>query len=194
MITVVVLAAVGAALVVTFGTAWVAHRRRAEKRARRAATLTSMAERIDAAVASLRDVSLPAGPAAAPPRANPAPAAPLIEDDLPGRVGLVDAAWSHVAAARSEGTRLAVALVRASDEDAPALAAHVREIVGETVYSVGPRSVAFVLPRLGRAEALGVLARIEAQCRSTGRAVELEPDEDAVELVTRLLLTVPGGA
>ena len=52
---------------------------------------------------------------------------------------------------------------------------------------VGARSVALVVPGSGRADALGVLARIQAACGATGNAVELEPDDDAVGLVSRLL-------
>ena len=58
---------------------------------------------------------------------------------------------------------------------------------GAQAYEVGYRSVALVAPRHGRADALGLLARIQAACGATGTAVEREPDEDAVELLTRLL-------
>ena len=73
------------------------------------------------------------------------------------------------------------------EKDAGTLAGVVHEVAHAEAYAVGPRSVALVLPGLGRADALGVLARIEAQCASSGRAVELEPREDAVEFAARLL-------
>ena len=60
-------------------------------------------------------------------------------------------------------------------------------VTGTRAYEVGPRHVAIVVPGAGRAEALGLLARIQAACEATGDAVELEPDDDAVALVTRLL-------
>jgi hypothetical protein len=52
---------------------------------------------------------------------------------------------------------------------------------------VGSRAVALVVPGAGRADALGVIARIQAACGATGNAVELAPGDDAVTLVTRLL-------
>ena len=73
------------------------------------------------------------------------------------------------------------------EKDAGTLAGVVHEVAHAEAYAVGPRAVALVLPGLGRADALGVLARIEAQCASSGRAVELEPREDAVEFAARLL-------
>ena len=60
-------------------------------------------------------------------------------------------------------------------------------VTGTGAYEVGPRNVAIVVPGAGRADALGLLARIQAACGATGDAVELDPDEDAVALLTRLL-------
>jgi hypothetical protein len=68
----------------------------------------------------------------------------------------------------------------------------VADIVETTVYFVGPDALAFLLPGLGRADALGLVARLEAHLAVSGRAVELEPGESATELVTRLL--APGSA
>ena len=91
------------------------------------------------------------------------------------------------ASARAEGTRLAVAVVDAADGNAGRLGEDVASVVGLTAYTVGPRSIAMLLPGAGRAQALGVVARIQAACGATGRAVELEPGEDAVELLARVL-------
>jgi hypothetical protein len=165
-------------------------RRRARLSARRDVGLTAVAKRIDDAVASLRAPNEPLE------RFSPSPPgpAPMVGEALPGRAALVDAVASGVAVARVDGGRLAAALVRApATEDAEKLACDVREVVGVTAYAVGPRSVALVLPGLGRADALGLLARVEARCASTGLAVELEPDEDAAELVCRLLGSAPTG-
>jgi hypothetical protein len=165
-------------------------RRRARHSTRRDTRLTTVAKRIDDAVASVRPPNehiehvspLPPGPA------------PMVGEALPGRAALVDAVASGVVVARTDGGRLAAALVRAPGaEDAEKLGREVREVAGVTAYAVGPHSVALVLPGLGRADALGLLARVEARCPSTGLAVELEPGEDAAELVCRLLGSAAAG-
>ena len=68
------------------------------------------------------------------------------------------------------------------------LAFFLMKVAGAPAYEVGPRSVVLVAPGAGRAEALGLLARIQAASGATGTAVELEPDEDAVALLTRQAL------
>lgn len=106
----------------------------------------------------------------------------------PGRVAFVDALAAEVERSASRGTRLAAALVRAGDAPEPeTLAEIVREAAKAPVYLVGPRSVAVALPGTGRAEALGVLARVEARCGARGSAVELERGESALRLAVRLL-------
>jgi len=173
----------------------VASRRRHVARARRRhEVLTEVAARIDRAVASLgeltpiaSDDSVEAVPASPDP-------APVVEDDLAGRAGLLQELALDIAGAQSQGDRLAAAVVRSEDGDAATLARDARSVADVPVYTVGPRAVALVLPGLGRADALGVLARIETRCPSSGRAVELESGEDAVELAARLLGSGTAGA
>jgi hypothetical protein len=191
---VALIVAVAATLLVVL-VAWRARRRRAARRDRRLAALEATARRIDTAVGSLRELDLHDRDEPAPtiPRDGPPPP---VADDLPGRAALVEALTTCVAEARSEGSRVAAAFVRSGADDATTLARHVRTVVDAPVYAVGTRAVAFVLPGLGRAEALGLLARIEAACHTSGRAVELEQGEDGVDLVARLLETggsVPAG-
>jgi hypothetical protein len=166
----------------------VASRRRQVARARRRhEALTEVAARIDRAVASLGELTVSPvwDPVAdAPLSSEPAP---LVEDELAGRAGLLRELEVDVAGAHSQGDRLAAAIVRSEDGDAAALARDARSVADVPVYTVGPRAVALVLPGLGRADALGVLARIETRRPSSGRAVELESGEDAVELAARLL-------
>jgi len=166
----------------------VASRRRHVARARRRLeVLTEVAARIDRAVASLGELTLISShdPVdAASPSSDPAP---LVEDDLAGRAGLLRELASDIAGAHSQGGRLAAAVVRSENGDAATLARDARSVADVPVYTVGPRAVALVLPGLGRADALGVLARIQTRCPSSGRAVELESGEDAVELAARLL-------
>lgn len=179
-------AALAGALVVAF----LAQRRRAARAARRRATLAEVAERIDAAVSSLRGQAITRSLEQAPPSPleGDVSAAP-VDRDLPGRAGLLQALALSVSDARLRGSRLAAAVVRARDDDAPALAGRARSVTDVPVYAVGPRAIALVLPGLGRADALGVLAQIEARCPSSGKAVELAPGEDAAELAARLLGT-----
>ena len=168
---------------------WLGRRRRSERDARRIAALTAVAERIDAAVSSLGETTATRSAEHLPVR-RPVPGAPapLVDDGLPGRAALLDAVADAVDQSRAQRSRLSAAVVRVTGEkDAGTLAGVVHEVAHAEAYAVGPRSVALVLPGLGRADALGVLARIEAQCSSSGRAVELEPREDAVEFAARLL-------
>jgi hypothetical protein len=176
-----------AALVVVAFLAVASRRRRVARARHRLEVLTEVAARIERAVASLGElttISRPDPVDAPPPPEEPAP---LVEDDLAGRAGLLRELAVDVAGAHSHGDRLAAAVVRSTDGDAASLARDARSVAGVPVYTVGPRAVALVLPGLGRADALGVLARIETRCPSSGRAVELESGEDAVELAARLL-------
>lgn len=175
-------AALAGALVVA-----VALRRRAARAARRRAALAEVAERIDAAVSSLRELPITRSPDHAPPSPLADGPVVVVDGELPGRSGLLQALAASVADARSAGSRLAAAVVRARDDDAPALAGQARAVTDASVYVVGPRAIALVLPGLGRADALGLLAQIEARCPSSGKAVELEAGEDAAELAARLL-------
>jgi hypothetical protein len=181
-LTVLAVAALAASVILL-----VASRRRHVARARRRLeALTEVAARIDRAVASLGELTMLSDEPADAASPSPAPA-PLVEDDLAGRAGLLQELALDVAGALSQGDRLAAAVVRCEDGDAATLARDARSVAGVPVFTVGPRAVALVLPGLGRADALGVLARIETRCPSSGRAVELESGEDAVELAARLL-------
>lgn len=172
--------------------AWLALRRRAEREERRAARLREVAKRIDAAVSSIGDVAVADTDGPAVPVAGAA--APQAGDGLPGRAALLAAVGAQVRDARSAGLRLSAAVVRSLDAEPRELAVEARTVAEVDAYAVGPRAVALVLPGLGRADALGVLARIEARCPSSGKAVELEPGEDAVDLVARLLARGSGAA
>lgn len=167
---------------------WAALRRRAVRAARRAELLAGIAARIEAAVASIGSVRV--GPVEHVAAAEPP--APDVEDGLPGRSALLRAVAATIDDARLAGGRLSAAVVRAAGAEQRELAAEALAVAEVPVYAVGPRSVALVLPDLGRADALGVLARIEARCPSSGKAVELEPGEDATELVARLLAVGTG--
>jgi hypothetical protein len=167
--------------------AWMFRRRAIERERRRVDALNDVARRLEGVPASLRE-----GRAAASEPLSRAPA-PLAGVEPGGRAALVEATSDAVGRARGGGMRLAAAVVEAADSGADTLGGDVASAVGLTNYRVGPRSIAIVLPGASRAEALGVLARIQAGCGATGRAVELEPDESAVELVARLLGSVPAG-
>jgi hypothetical protein len=184
-----VVVVVAAAVVLLFA-AWRVRRRRAARRARRLATLAATARRIDTAVASLPelDVGEPTEREVVSATTGPAP---TVAEGLPGRAALVEALAERVAEARTDGSRIAAAVVRSGAVDATTLARDVQAVVDAPVYAVGTRSVAVVLPGLGRADALGLLARIEAECHTSGRAVELEHGEDGVELLARLMAVAP---
>ena len=181
-----VLVCAAATLIVALA-AWRARRRRARHRAHRLASLETTAQRIDAAVASLRELDVVDRVEHSPVAAVSGAPSPAVADGLPGRAALVEALSERVAQARADGSRIAAAVVRSGADDATALARSVKAVVDAPVYAVGTRAVALLLPGLGRADALGVLARIEATCRTTGRAVELEQGEDGVELLARLM-------
>ncbi|HEX6724028.1 MAG TPA: hypothetical protein VF073_02185 [Gaiella sp.] len=191
-IALIVLAA--AALVAIVVLAVASRRRRVARARHRLEVLTEVAARIDRAVASLGELTLISGSGALVETSLSSDPAPLVEDDLAGRAGLLKELAVDVAGAHLQGDRLAVAIVRSDDGDAATLARDARSIADVSVYTVGPRAVALVLPGLGRADALGVLARIETRRPSSGRAVELQSGEDAVELAARLLGSGTEGA
>jgi hypothetical protein len=159
---------------------WAFRRRAIEQERRRVAALTTLAIR-------LREVSdsLEAPVAVAEPPPRPPTPLPAIEPG--GRAAFIDALTEAVAHARADGSRLTAALVESGSTPSAALAGEVATVTGGAAYEVGARSVALVVPGAGRADALGVLARIQAACGATGNAVELEPGDDAVALATRLL-------
>jgi sarcosine oxidase gamma subunit len=103
-----------------------------------------------------------------------------------GRVAFLGALEAAVSRAVEADERLAVAVIQgpASGGQAPDV---LREDGAGEVYAVGPGAYAIVLPRAGRAEALGVLAKVEARCGAVGAAVERSEGESALELYVRLL-------
>lgn len=113
----------------------------------------------------------------------------MTPDTLPaGRAAFVETLVTEVERAAERGTRLAAAVVRHHEAvTSSRFADVVREIAKAPVYIVGPRSVAVALPGTGRADALGILARVEASCGARGSAVELESGETATGLAVRLL-------
>lgn len=150
-----------------------------ERERRRLAALTALADRLGRVAPTPHEHVVEEPSHRAP--------APLTPAGSRGRAALLDALADAVGRAGSEGSRLSVALVESPATAAAALADEVEAITGAQAYEVGYRSVALVAPGHGRADALGLLARIQAACGATGTAVEREPDEDAVELLTRLL-------
>ena len=161
------------------------HRRSLRREARRVEALTAVAHRLETTLWSLEPAEPPQ-----PPRAESAGRSshpPLIEGRLEGRAALLDALREGVDRAQAEGSRLAAAVVQLERDATPDVSTDIGALAGVPVYAVGPRSLALVLPGFGRAGALGVLARIQAERASKGRAVELESGEDAVELAARLL-------
>jgi hypothetical protein len=175
--------AVGAALVAVVVVARSARRRAASREARRVEELGRLAERLEASLGAFR-APLPSPPAPVP-QIHPAP---LVAGRLPGRAALLEALTTDVERARSRGARLTAVVVRAEGGTSPPeLVDAIREAAARPAYAVGPGVAAFTLPDLGRASGLGVLARIESTTTATGRAVEWDPRESAVELVARLL-------
>ena len=167
--------------------AWAFRRHAIEQERRRVAVLTSLATRLSDVTASLEVPLAVAEP-------SPRPPTPLPAIEPGGRAAFIDALTEAVADARADGSRLTAALVESGSASSAALAGDVRAVTGGDAYEVGSRAVALVVPGAGRAEALGVLARVQAACGATGNAVELEPGDDAVALATRLLSTRVGDA
>lgn len=169
--------------------AWAFRQRAIEQERRRVAVLTSLATRLGDVTASLEVPATVAEPPPGPPTRLPA-----IEPG--GRAAFIDALTEAVAAARADGSRLTAALVESGSAGSAALVGDVRAVTGGDAYQVGSRAVAIVLPDTGRADALGVLARIQAACGATGNAVELEPGDGdgAVAFATRLLSSRVGDA
>ncbi len=177
---------IAAALLLLMMIAVAVHARRGAtaREARRVEALEALAERLETSIVELRPPSFPPiEPSAAPTGDD----APLIADRLPGRAAFLDAVAAEITRA-GPSARLAVALAHAAGDTTPELLVDaVREVTGRQAYAVGPSSVAFALPGLGRAGGLGALARIEALAASAGKAIERVPDEGAVALVARLL-------
>ena len=163
------------------GIGWGLHRRALDRERRRVDALTSLESRLRSATASLEL------PAPAPEREQYS--APLAAPGSRGRAALLEALTDAVAGARADRSRLSVALVESRETSATVLAAEVADATGSQSYEVGPRAVALVVRGGGRAEALGLLARIQAACGARGDAVELQPGESAVGLLTRALST-----
>jgi hypothetical protein len=172
-------------ILVGVGSGVVARRRAAAREVRRVQELGRLAERLEASLGELRP---PRRAQDAPAATSPDRSAPLVAGRLPGRAALLEAVAADVERARSRRERLTAVVVRAADGTASAvLADAVRSATGRRAYAVGPSAAAFTLPGAGRAAGLGALARIESATSAAGHAVEWEPDETAVELVTRLL-------
>lgn len=167
------------------GLVWRARGRRSTQRSRRLAALAAVAERIDAAIASLPEPrpAKPSEPALTPSSAT----SPATVPDVRGRTELIDELQRAVGEARATDTRLTAAVVEATAALDDRRARELCETAGAPVYLVGTRSLALVLPGFGRAAALGVLARIQATHGMQGRVAELEPGETALELTARLL-------
>lgn len=168
------------------------HRRTVRREQARVDALVVVARRLESTLSSI-EASEPRAPALDPaPTIAPRAAAPLVAGELPGRAALLDALAEGVERARAEGSRLSAAVVRLEQSASHDLSTAIGALAGVPVYAVGPRSLALVLPDVGRAGALGVLARIQAeQGAGKGRAVELELGEDATELAARLLEPAP---
>jgi hypothetical protein len=185
----VAVAVAAVAAIVAVAAAVSARRRAATREARRVEELRRLAERLEASLAELRPQRPRTAETASGAATSPAP---LVADRLPGRAALLEAVGREVAEARSTGERLTAVVVRVADETSPArLADAIRVAAGRPAYAVGPGAAAFTLPTLGRAEGLGVLARIESATPSSGHAVEWATHESAAELVTRLLESRP---
>lgn len=169
------------------------HRRTVRRERARVEALATVARRLETTLASLDDAPVAPAPApAATPTIAPRHTPPLVALELPGRAALLDALVEGVERARVEGSRLSAAVVRLERDASHDLSMAIGALAGAPVYAVGPRSLALVLPDVGRAGALGVLARIAAeQGTGKGRAVELEIGEDATELAVRLLEPAP---
>lgn len=165
---------------------WLVRARRSARQVRRRDALAGVAGRVDAALETLRSSPVPV------PRRGPSPSArgetPAGRGAAhPGRAALIDALRDAVEATSAEGSRLAAAVIESDAELDDDVRRSLAETAAAPVYLVGPRAAGLVLPGLGRAAALGVLARIQAAHGLEGRVVELEQGESAVELTVRLL-------
>ena len=104
-----------------------------------------------------------------------------------GRVAFLDALEAEVARAADADTRLTVAVVREPDAPTGQVPDVLRELDAGDIYAVGPGAHAVVLAGAGRAEALGLLAKVEARCGAGGAGVERAEGESALELYVRSL-------
>ncbi len=181
--TALALAVVLSALLVL--AAWLARRNAVRRENRRLAALTALAEQLERTRVPARErvdsIAAPSPRVAASSRGVGH-----------GRAACVDAVGAAVLESRDRGARLSLAVVTSTSDPTTVVGA-VRSAAGTEVFTVGPDAVAVLLPGRGRAEALGLLARIEAASGAAGRAVELRPDETAVELLARLLKPVAAG-
>ena len=184
-----VVALLVAAVVVPGLVVSLAYRRSLIRDARLVEALTAVAQRLESTITSLQPAELLA-PSPAP-SASPTVEPPLIDGRLAGRAALLDALAETVLRARADGSRLAAAVVQLDRDATPQVSTEIGAHAGVPVYVVGPRTLALVLPGFGRAAALGVLARIQAEQGPRGRAVELGTGEDATELAARLLERAP---
>ena len=89
-----------------------------------------------------------------------------------GRVAFLDALEAEVARAADVDARLAVAVVREPTEPIGQVPDVLRELGAGAVYAVGPGAHAVVLAGAGRAEALGLLAKVEARCGAGGAGAD----------------------
>lgn len=175
-------------------------RRRARARAHRravalerlAAAMHRAADGLDGAVAraEVRPQITLTAPVVAPPAVDPA-------TGLPGRSAFVQALQQRVAEARHADRRLGLGLVLVTgtgtglDDALGRAATAMRDAAPEAErYRIGEHALALLLPGTGRAGTLAALARIEAALASqpavSSHAVELEPGEDAINLLARL--------
>jgi len=110
-----------------------------------------------------------------------------VRSAVAGRVAFLDALEVEVARAAEADDRLAVAVVRKPDAPTGQVPEVLRELGAGAVYAVGPGAYAVVLAGAGRAEALGLLAKVEARCGAGGAGVERAEGESALELYVRSL-------
>ena len=104
-----------------------------------------------------------------------------------GRVAFLDALEAEVTRAAEADTRLAVAVVREPDAPTGQVPDVLRELGAAAVYAVGPGAHAVVLAGAGRAEALGLLAKVEARAAAPAAPRSSAEGESALELYIRLL-------
>lgn len=173
-------------------------RRRARRERRRVAALTALAETMGTLSARLRDAYVPR------PRDDPhATASPSTSSrigGLPGREALLDHLADRIDATRASGSRLVLVVITvdregASDAKIEAAATTLSTLASEPVHRVGDARLAVVLPGRGRAEALALIARVEAELRErrpgsppvvvTSVAVERERGDDAIAMLAR---------
>lgn len=174
-------------------------RRRARARAdRRAAALERLAAAMHRAAAGLDGAVARADVRPRVTLTPPVIATPAVDPatGLPGRSAFVEALQLRVAEARHADARLGLGLVLVTgagtglDDALRRAATAMRDAAPEgEPYRTGEHALALLLPGTGRAGTLATLARIEALLAGhpavSARAVELEPNEDAIALLAR---------